>query len=798
MTASKERNLTDLPVTYLLDYRDNHLENVDAFIGEIEAAPPYLLHVAHDVPFPNTWGIGYAGWDGKYRIITPGEMRKRIREIKEYVSRVHSAGVKVFIPYICNQTLGGNPEERTGIWEFYDRWDDYSEFGIGPRPGADPMEWMAREPDGRFHYNYEKRHTYFTRMGQYRFAPCMNNPYYNMYQRAIVSTIAEVGYDGVFVDNCILNCYCRYCQERFRRYMLDRYSPEELKEKFGFGSPSDVELGRRGSRLWWVKTEPSFREFLAENYPPEELKRWLGTSDMGTAPVEESGNGWLWGRAEEYRRWMELKYSPDELEGMFGVRDLSEWGIRNAQDRALWAETKIFWAKCVNDNLRMIKETGASIRVHFVIVSNWGAMQRIDGNEFREEIGHDLREWAPNSDYEMYEEDGDPGMISRGLYLDTMLQYKFALANGVRGCAISTRGSSPGSTELAYAEAAAAGGGGVIQPGTGFPEIRAKYHRFFEERRDLLEGYVPYSDVAVAYLYRELNMENINHLRELYRLTRYLLDQHIPFSYALEPDLGDDGFLSRFRALLLADVRYLSDEQIEAIRRFVEGGGVLLLTGEAARYDRYGRPRETGGFDDLLGPPKDAIRLSEVGGGTCIYCPSLGLLLPEDHVTLDEALNFSRHQVADELSFVGDRHFYAMYLFDKAVGVERFIRPGRLTELLREALGYDPAVADPFDAAGVRFNAYRRPDSGDIALHAVNYNVTLVGEAEGRKLTVLKDLRLKLRVPDGFSPSRVELLEPGAEPEEVDFELSSGLLELTVPELRFYKLIHVPSKEDSL
>ena len=71
-------------------------------------------------------------------------------------------------------------------------------------------------------------------------------------------------------------------------------------------------------------------------------------------------------------------------------------------------------------------------------------------------------------------------------------------------------------------------------------------------------------------------------------------------------------------------------------------------------------------------------------------------------------------------------------------------------------------------------------------------------EAEGRKLTVLKDLRLKLRVPDGFSPSRVELLEPGAEPEEVDFELSSGLLELTVPELRFYKLIHVPSKEDSL
>ncbi len=790
MNSSKERNLTDLPISYLIDYRDNHLDNVDSFVSEIKEAPPYLLHVAHDVAFPNTWGIGYPRWSEEYRVIAPDEMRIRVKEVTEYVSRIHKAGVKVFIPYICNQTLGGNSEKRTGIWDFYDRWDDYSEFGIGPSPEADPMDWMARERDGRFHYNYEKRHTYFTKMDQYRFAPCMNNPYYNMYQKVIVSTIARVGYDGVFVDNCILNCYCQYCQEKFKKYMAESYSPQELKEKFGFSSPSAVELGYRGNKLWWVKSEPSFREFLTENYPAEELTRWFGMSDMEEAPVEDGGNGWLWGRADDYRKWMELRYSSEKLQEMFGADDLSGWGIRSAEDRALWAETKVFWGKCVNENLHMIKEAGASIRGSFVIVSNWGAMQRIDGNEFREEIGHDLREWAPNSDYEMYEEDGDPGMIARGLYLDMILEYKFALANGVRGTAISTRGSSPASTELAYAEVAAAGGGGVIQPGTKFAEIRAKYDKFFGERKDVLDGYVPYSDVAAAYFYRELNMENINHVKELYRLTRYLSEQHILFSYALEPDM-EDGFLSRFRALILPDVRYMSDQQIGAVRKFVEGGGVLVVTGDAGCYDFYGKPRDRGGFDDILGPSGHAIRLSDIGKGRCIYSSSLSSLLPGSHITLDEALNFSRYQIGDELAFVGDRHFHAMNLFDRAVSVERYVRPEKLTELLRESLGYDPAVADPFCATGARFNAYRKPDSGDITLHAVNYNVTLVGEVEKRNLTILKDVGLKIRVPDGLRPSRVELLEPGTDPDAVDFEISSGTLSLTVPELRFYKLIHV-------
>jgi hypothetical protein len=91
----------------------------------------------------------------------------------------------------------------------------------------------------------------------------------------------------------------------------------------------------------------------------------------------------------------------------------------------------------------------------------------------------------------------------------------------------------------------------------------------------------------------------------------------------------------------------------------------------------------------------------------------------------------------------------------------------------------------------VRFNSYQKPDSGDITLHAVNYGVTLVGEVEKRELTDLKDIRLEIRLPDGFEPSGVNLLEPGNDPEPVDFEVSSGVLGLTIPKLRFYKLIHI-------
>jgi len=250
--------VTSVPVTYVMGSID--LKAPQEHIARAAAARPHVLHGGHDTPFDNTWGAfpGVESDNVFHPRMSADEVRQRTVAIKDCIDQLHAAGVENVVPYICNQTLGGNPETRVGIWEFYDHWDEYSDFGFGPKPEADPIDWMARERNGRVHYNYEKRHPYFTRFDHYRFAPCQNNPYYHRYQKGIVTDLVNVGFDGTFVDNNSLNCYCKYCEEKFRHYLSERYSPSRLRERFGVDNVSEISLGYRGSSVEWVKTDPDF------------------------------------------------------------------------------------------------------------------------------------------------------------------------------------------------------------------------------------------------------------------------------------------------------------------------------------------------------------------------------------------------------------------------------------------------------------------------------------------------------------------------------------------------------------
>jgi len=309
------------------------------------------------------------------------------------------------------------------------------------------------------HYNYEKRHPYFTRFGQYRYAPCQNNPHYHRYQRAIVADIARTGFDGVFVDNNSPNCYCSYCQEKFRAHLAGRYTKAQIRRRFGAEDASRISMAYRGSPVEWVKSDPDFKAFVQQACTPEQLTALFGTSNMDEAFIEEMGNFWLLDLAERYRRHLETHLSTRELAEKFGSPDVTLWGMRIPEERALWAETKRLRARSIADNHAMIKQVGSSVREGFVLVANWGPMQRIEENGIRlmEQWGHDVRVWRANTDCIMFEEFSDPGMIARGYYLDFILEYRFALANRVKPGNLSyvTRKDA---AELAYAEADATTG----------------------------------------------------------------------------------------------------------------------------------------------------------------------------------------------------------------------------------------------------------------------------------------------------------------------------------------------------
>ena len=59
--------------------------------------------------------------------------------------------------------------------------------------------------------------------------------------------------------------------------------------------------------------------------------------------------------------------------------------------------------------------------------------------------------------------------------------------------------------------------------------------------------------------------------------------------------------LSSYKVLMLSDSKCLSDEEVEAIRRFVSGGGTLIATYETSLYDGLGQRRGNFGLADVLG-----------------------------------------------------------------------------------------------------------------------------------------------------------------------------------------------------
>ncbi len=761
------------PITYVIDYSEDHLERMDSYISKMSEAPPHLLHVGHDTPINNTWGAMRKLGD-RTVLMTPEEVRSRIETISVFTERLHSAGVEIVIPYICNQTIAGDPSTRRGIWMFYDHWEEYSEFGFEERP-ADPIEWLAREPYGRPHYNYEKRHRAFLPLGEQRYAPCPNNLHYRTYQKAIVENIAKVGYDGVFVDNNIVNCYCRYCQQGFKEYLLSRYSEEEIRRVFGFSDPSEIHLSTKGNALHWVKTHPTFRTFLRESLRPQDLERWLGTTDPVTAPIEEGGNGWLWNLSRRYLRWLSARYPPEKIQDIAATPDPSLWGIADEKDRALWAETKLFWAASVARNLHFIKDVGRRIASRFVVVPNWGEMQHSDGAHFREEIGHDAAVWSPHSDWMMFEESNAPGRVAPCVYLDFVLQLKYASSIGVKGAILHQGGRDPTTAELSYAECLSCLGT-YIQPGTDFPSIRSAYRAFQENNGELLEGWSPGDEVGLAYFFSQLRLENHRHLDLVYKTSRYLLDQHIPFRILSEENFED----KRYRLpklIILPAVSYMKTAHLQRIKSFLARGGTCIVMDDFARFDDRARPR----------PPLEVESIGEEFGQRFIRA-SCDDLIPSGGISLDQARRVARPSWK-AVNVPSGTNFELMQRLDEELGIQKFVEPGKLTSLINEALGYDATISHPFDSPGIRFHAYHK--GGKTALHMVNYNVDLTLPPDERKVEAVESLQLSLPLREGVEPMSVTILEPGSTPTAADFSCHDNRLKIRIEQLKFYKLVLV-------
>ena len=261
------------PVYYLIDYGRNHLDNPE-YIEWARELPPELLHFGKDVPMTHLYGpIAAVGGENQahgrnrddIRRLTPDEVQVRIESLQRMNQALHDAGVKMVMPYTSSITFVGDPDTREGIFDFWDHWDEYLRFGIGPRPELGPETWPAIKADGSLHtFGKDLRPDYYA--GLYRYVACIENPGWRQWLVQVHRLVAVAGYDGAFPDNTSpIQCYGPYCQAAFREYLRGRFTPEQLRELFGTDDLSAIELPTEREGLPWVEANRFWRTSLAQH-----------------------------------------------------------------------------------------------------------------------------------------------------------------------------------------------------------------------------------------------------------------------------------------------------------------------------------------------------------------------------------------------------------------------------------------------------------------------------------------------------------------------------------------------------
>ncbi len=271
--ALATREPTVPPVYYLIDYGQGHLDSPE-YVEWISELPPDLLHFGKDVPMTHLYGpiVAVGGENQAHgrnrddiRRLTPAEVHERIATLQRMNDALHAAGVKMVMPYTAAITYAGNPDTREGFYDSYDHWNEYAEFGLGPRPQSDPTEWIARKADGSRHtFGNEEKPEYYA--GLDRYIAAITHPDWRDWLVDVHRLVAEAGYDGAFPDNTSpINDYSEHAQEAFRDYLRAKFRPAEIRALFGVQNVNEVSLPTVNDGVAWVEAQRFWRVSLGEH-----------------------------------------------------------------------------------------------------------------------------------------------------------------------------------------------------------------------------------------------------------------------------------------------------------------------------------------------------------------------------------------------------------------------------------------------------------------------------------------------------------------------------------------------------
>lgn len=230
-------------VAHWSDYGDpGYLDFIDAARPQVAQIGFYGAHFWSLAHTPQ-----YAGYPAHFPV-------QGLKECGEWFERMngelHRRKVLVVGHFNIKFLVGDpdGPEGPRGFFKFYrDLWDERE---LGPKPAADPLDFVEKNADGTpliaSKYGIGKMAEYWG---------CLANPKWRAVLKAWAKRGIERGVDGYIINYFYRHdCRCEHCERGFRAYLADRFTPEQLRERFDV---ADLKTHRFAEIVAWHKPEES-------------------------------------------------------------------------------------------------------------------------------------------------------------------------------------------------------------------------------------------------------------------------------------------------------------------------------------------------------------------------------------------------------------------------------------------------------------------------------------------------------------------------------------------------------------
>jgi hypothetical protein len=585
-----------------------------------------------------------------------------------------------------------------------------------------------------------------------------------------VRTAAIVHRLGMKIDT-----YIQWDSMMYETFFVEEPRAKDWIQRDAFGQPVMLEYGYQQSfRHLPCFSNQEFIDYLKKvvRFAITEVKTDFIHFDNFTLSAEP--NSCHCGACKTgFRQRLRTKYSAEERKNRFGFENIDYvnpplWNATNRPEKLKIITDPVFqeWidyrCQTMADALSQMADLIHSLNPEVAIEINYGGIVGYNSPWIR---GTDYARLLPHTQVFWDESDSKPEFTTDGRLITAIRTYKMARAYRNVVLAYISISETAIAECLAFNQTIGFAGESPLSADV------VKYIGFYRKLRDLYVGAEDVAPVAVLRSYASITYNNAGAGLSALLVEQALIHAKIPFRLIADEHLAELS-PATCKVLILPDVECLSDEQLQAIQRYVAAGGGLVATEQTGLYDAWRRIRVEPGLKYLINGQSSAHGHNKRGTEAVVAGQSQRKTVGRGRTVYIPALEFDGPLPADQPYFT--------------LGPEFWKRPKNWQDLV-DAISWAAGEKLPVSVTAPDFvavNLLEQTAKQRRIIHLVNYNA--------EKNPSVASIAIRCDTPKGKLATAVRFYTPDTDDgEPIAFRVEAMEAVFTIPAMQTYGVVTV-------